>query len=146
MSRVTEADLILDATTTSFGFELKNGPGKTEVAIVLRGKGKQATLKVLSQCERGEGHDRIPTLPIANGIIMSVVRNYKHVGAMAAASLRCGPAVATRVSASKAAESAPARTVCAEAKFPQQLRVNGAVAIQASLLYAAATWPELSAP
>ena len=68
--------------------------------------------------KKAEGHDPIPTLPIGSGKCLCVVHNYKHLGAIAAASLRFSPEVVACVSASKAAESALARTVCAEAQFP----------------------------
>ena len=119
MSRITEVARILDATATAFWFELHYDPGKTEVAIVLRGTVKQAAMTVLSQCEVGEGHDRTPTLPIGSVRFLRVVRNYSHFGAIAAASLRVGPEVAARVSASRAAESVLASKIWPESKFPQ---------------------------
>ena len=44
LARITEATNILNATATAFGFEIQHFPGKTEVAIVLRSPGKQATI------------------------------------------------------------------------------------------------------
>ena len=44
LSRIREATSVLDASATAFGFEIQHFPGKTEVAIVLRSPGKQATI------------------------------------------------------------------------------------------------------
>ena len=68
------------------------------------------------------------------------------MGAMTAAALRFDPEVAARAAATSCAESTMARDMCAQSKMPQLIRVNIAGAIQASLLYAATTWPSLSVP
>ena len=104
-SRITDAARILGATATTFGLEVQYGPGKTEVDIVLSGAGEQQSMTTISQCEAGEGQDRKPVLPIGHGQFLRVARNYKNLGATAAASLRFGPEVSDRVSTSRAAES-----------------------------------------
>ena len=135
---------MLDATAAAFGFEIQYGAGKAEVAIVLRGPGKQHAMQVLARSEVGDGQARSPVLTLANGKQLRVVHSYKHFGALVAATLRFGLKATARSAASSATEAVLAKQVCSERRLSQQVRINVATAIQASLLYTAATWPARS--
>ena len=75
-----------------------------------------------------------------------MVTGYKHVGAMASASLRFAPEVSARVNAACAIEKSLSKSILMQSRLPRAVRVNVATAIHSALLYAAATWPQLSAP
>ena len=113
--------------------------------MAIRGKGKKAVMAELAAHTEGVGLARVSVLRLSPGKSLRVVRNYKHLGAAAQASTKFSKEVATRCVQATAAEACLARAVCGHARCPRGLRVGVAVAIQASLLYAASTWPRLSA-
>ena len=61
-------------------------------------------------------------------------------------SLRFAPEVSARVNAACALDKSLSKAILMQSRLPRVVRVNVATAIQSALLYAAATWPQLSAP
>ena len=104
---------------------------------------KSEAQRILRNCEQ---HDRVPHLPFGGEQSLRVVAGYAHVGALASASLRFAPEVSARVNAANAIEKLLSKTVLMQSRLPRVVRVNVATAIHSALLYAAATWPQLSAP
>ena len=78
-----------------------------------------AATEMLRQHEVGVGVNRTVHLPLGQGKQLRVVRGYKHLGAMAAATLRFDNEVAAREAATSCAESALSRDMCAQAKTTQ---------------------------
>ena len=128
-----------------FGFDIQYAAGKTEAIVTIRGNGKKAAMAVLAAHTEGSGLARVSVLHLSPGKSLRVVRTYKHLGAATQASAKFSTEVATRCVQATAAEACLARAVCGQARCPRGLQVGVAVAIQASLLYAASTWPRLSA-
>ena len=67
--------------------------------------------------EVGVGVNRTVHLPLGQGKQLRVVRGYKQLGAMTAATLRCDPEVAARATAASCAESAISRDICAQQSY-----------------------------
>ena len=99
--------------------------------------------ELLRNCEQ---HGRVPQLLLGGESFLRVVTGYKHVGAMASASLRFAPEVSARVNAACAMEKSLSKTILMQSRLPRAVRVNVATAIHSALLCAAATWPQVSAP
>ena len=143
IERTIRAAQILDKVAKAFGFVIQYGPGKTEATIVFRGPGKSEAQRILRNCEK---HDRVPHLPLGGDQFLRVVAGYKHLGALASASMRFAPEVSARVNAASAIEKSLSKAILMQSRLPRVVRVNVATAIHSALLYAAATWPQLSAP
>ena len=93
-------------------------------------------------CAIVSSKERVPHLPLGGDRFLRVVTGYKHLGAMASASLRFAPEVSAKVNAACVIEKSLSKTILMHARLPRAVRVNVATAIHSALLYAAATWPQ----
>ena len=90
----------------SVGLQPDFDAGKTEAAVLLRGPGSRMATRWLASREQGD--DRVPTVPIADGTQLRVVRMYKYLGAKLTTpgGLACAQEVAARADSAKAATGA----------------------------------------
>ena len=109
---------------------------------MFRGAGKSEAQSALRNCE---DQDRVPQVPIGENRCLRVVNGHKHLGAIASAALRFAPKVAAKITADSAIEKSLSKSILLQSRLPRSVRVNVATAIHSSLLYAAATWPKLTA-
>ena len=122
------------------------GFGKTEIISILRGRGKAHAIAQLQQWTMGQGLEACPHIPLGNNKAIRVVNGYKHLGAMANAAVKFNAEIAARTAAASGIEATLKRAVCSQTKFKHSVRVNIAAGIHSALLYAAATWPNLTLP
>jgi hypothetical protein len=135
------------AVAASFGLRLNFSAGKTECLAVIAGPKAKAARQRLIVAEGADGGGDIPALPLSGGGCIRMVKAYKHLGAMAAATCPLGQEVAARTSSAGVACSALCRPVLGKTALPAKTRVAVAVAcIHTRCNYLAGTWPLLSAP
>ena len=97
---------LLETVATEFGFTIQYGVGKTEVIVVLRGRGRADAIAKLHQWTIGQGMEACPHIPLGNNKFIRVVTGYKHLGAMANAAVKFNAEIAARTAAASGIEAA----------------------------------------
>ncbi len=106
----------------SFGLRLNFSAGKTECLAVIAGPKAKAARQRLIVAEGADGAGDTPALPLSGGGYIRMIKAYKHLGAIAAATCPLGQEVAARTSSAGVACSALCRPVLGKTALPAKTR------------------------
>jgi hypothetical protein len=106
LQRIIKVTNLLDSVATEFSFTIQYGVRKTEVVVVLGGRGKADAIAQLRPWTIGQGLDACLHIQLGNNKAIRVVNGYKHLGAMANAAVKFNAEIVARTAAAGGIEAA----------------------------------------
>ena len=146
LPRVALATQVVVDTAREHGLRLNMASNRTGAVVEFRGKGRQQVLEELAVEFPVVDGQWTPTVKVADGVSLTLISTYRHLGTQASHGARRGPELAARRSAAKAAYQATRKKIPSQRRLSKKARVAVARAVVSSrLLYGAGTWHSLSA-
>ena len=133
-----EVDVTLVAMRTAlarFGLHLNMGPKKTELMLMLRGKGTQEASRSLTQ-DQG-----VTCIVLKDGTLLRICQSYRHLGVILSRTEHMGPEVAARIKNMHVHYHPLARNVFLNEHLGEEVKSSLANSLLWSVLFqGAGTW------